>query len=282
MVSVLHETGRRAGWQAELDLAFERRDQRTVMALNRHRGPLQVQKALYPEGPGACHISVLHPPGGIAAGDQLQIQAALRPETHALLTTPGATKWYRSLGERASQSLRFSLGEQASLEWLPRENIFFDRCDVSLELDVDLSPGSKYLGWDIYCFGRRASGETWHRGQLRMRSRIRIGTHLLWCESANIKGDSGFSTSPMGMAGFSVCATFIAAQCAAESVLPQLRAVPAPAKSRVGITALPQILIARYLGDSSEEAFSWFTSLWAVVRPVALGKTAQPPRVWAC
>jgi urease accessory protein len=42
------------------------------------------------------------------------------------------------------------------------------------------------------------------------------------------------------------------------------------------------VLIARYLGDSSEDAFQWFVNLWVVLREGTLGKVAHLPRVWAC
>ena len=98
-----------AHWRAELDLRFERRGARTVLAAQRHSGPLLVQKPLYPDGPETCHATLLHPPGGIAAGDSLNISAALGGEAQALLTTPGATKWYRSGGPIAEQHTRFAL-----------------------------------------------------------------------------------------------------------------------------------------------------------------------------
>src|SRR5258707_598215 len=122
------------GWQADLDLSFARRGERTVLTRNQHWGPLQVQKALYPEGKDTCHIAILHPPGGVAAGDGLNIRASLKQQARALLTTPGATKWYRSEGSCASQQVHFSLGEDAVLEWLPRESIIFDGA-VSWRLD---------------------------------------------------------------------------------------------------------------------------------------------------
>jgi urease accessory protein len=265
-----------------LDLEFAQRGDQTVMTRNSHRGPLQVQKALYPEGPKTCHVAVLHPPGGIAAGDQLQVSAALGAGSHSLMTTPGATKWYRSSGARASQALAFSLSEGSALEWLPRENIFFDGADLSLRLSVDLKSGARYFGWDILSFGRRASGEAWRRGRLHVDSRIRLSGRMLWAEVASIEADSGFVASPMGLGGSTVCGTFVMAGVESPALLAECRAVPAPKHSRVGITQLPQVLIARYLGDSSESAFSWFTALWAASRPAILGKAAQPPRVWAC
>jgi urease accessory protein len=272
------------GWQAELDLSFVRRGERTVLSRNRHLGPLQVQKALYPEGKDTCHIAVLHPPGGVAAGDRLGVRVSLGEESRALLTTPGATKWYRSEGAWARQQLHFSVGGDASLEWLPRENIVFDGANVSLHLDVDLSGQAKYFGWDIVSFGRRASGETWRRGKLHMHTHIRCADRVLWSEVANVDAQSGFAGSPVGLAGFTVCGTFV---CAGSEVsaawLADCRGVKRPAAdSRVGVTHVPRVLIARYLGDSSEDAFQWFVNLWVVLREAALGKAAHPPRVWAC
>jgi urease accessory protein len=273
-----------SGWQAELDLSFARREGRTVLSRNRHRGPLQVQKALYPEGKETCHIAILHPPGGVAAGDSLYVRASLHEQSRALLTTPGATKWYRSEGSCASQQAHFSLGEDAVLEWLPRENIIFDGANISMQLNVDLSVRARYFGWDILSFGRRASGESWGRGKLNMQTNIRGAGCLLWSEVADVDAQSGFAKSPVGLSGFSVCGTFLVAGCDVDApVLLECReVVPPAAESRTGITRVPGVLIARYLGDSTEDAFYWFTNLWAVLRRALLDRAACPPRVWAC
>jgi urease accessory protein len=273
-----------AGWQADLDLSFARRGERTVLTRNQHRGPLQVQKALYPEGQDTCHIAILHPPGGVAAGDRLCVRVSLGNESHALLTTPGATKWYRSEGAWATQQIHFSVGGGASLEWLPRESIFFDGANVSLHLDVDLAGQAQYFGWDIVSFGRRASGETWQRGKLHMHTHIQCADRVLWSEIANVDAQSGFASSLVGLAGFTVCGTFVFAGSEVSAAsLAGCRGVKRPAAdSRVGITQVPRVLIARYLGDSSEDAFRWFTNLWVVLREAALGKVAHSPRVWAC
>jgi urease accessory protein len=255
-----------------------------VLTRLQHTGPLQVQKALYPEGPGTCHVAILHPPGGIAAGDSLCVHSALEGGAQALLTTPGATKWYRSDGPRASQQLHFSLAGDAVLEWLPRENIFFDGSNTSMTLDVRLSANSKYFGWEVLSFGRRASGESWRRGHLEMHTSVRRANRMLWLETANIDAGGGFATSSVGLSGFTVCGTFVVAGYEVEnSFLATCRQVqPRSTAARIGITRLPGVLIARYLGDSTEEAFSWFTNLWTVLRPALSQKAACPPRVWAC
>ena len=76
--------------------------------------------------------------------------------------------------------------------------------------------------------------------------------------------------SPAGLGGHTVCGTLIAA---APNVAPQR--MPG-----LAVTALPGVLIARYLGDSSEEAKQLFARLWAVLRPGLLGREAREPRIW--
>jgi urease accessory protein len=279
-----HAEELRLGWQANLELSFAHRQAGTVLARNQHRGPLQVQKALYPEGPDICHSAVLHPPGGIAAGDSLCVRASLEGGSRALLTTPGAAKWYRSDGPLARQQLHFDLQGNTVLEWLPRENILFDGSRISMSLDIALSAQSRYFGWEIFSFGRRASGEGWHRGILQMRTSIRRAERVLWSELANVDAGSGFITSLVGLSGFTVCGTFLVAGYDVESdLLTDCRRMrPMLNEARIGITRVPGLLIARYLGDSSEEALNYFTELWAVLRPALSAKASCAPRVWAC
>jgi urease accessory protein len=292
---------RPSGWHADLDLAFDRRGGTfagTVMTRNRHRGPLQVQKPLYPEGAQTCHVVVLHPPGGIAATDRLCLRASLGAASQVLLTTPGATKWYRSESvgasartlpgvahyARAHQELHYSVGVGAVLEWLPRENILFDGSQVSTTLDVALTANSTYVGWDILSFGRRASGERWQRGSLRMRTAIRLDDRLLWSERGNLEATSDFSRSSVGLSGHTVCGTFVlAGHDVGNELLGECRRLRLRSSaSRSGITRVPWVLIARYLGDSTEEVFGWFSALWGVLRPPLTGRAACAPRVWAC
>jgi urease accessory protein len=271
------------GWQARLDLAFGRGPGGTKLTGNLHRGPLQVQKALYPEGPDTCHVVVLHPPGGIAAGDSLALHVSLDDGANALLTTPGANKWYRSTGAVARQSQQFALAGDAVLEWLPRENILFDGSNIAMSLDVALGTDARYFGWEVLCFGRRASGERWRRGTLAMRTSVRRAGRLLWSELGHVEAASGFAQSPMGLGGRTVSGTFLAAGADTDdATLRACRRQVTSSAAPIGVTRLPGVLIARYLGDSCEEALDYFTVLWTLLRPALTAKAACAPRVWAC
>jgi len=266
-----------ASWRAELALEFERRARRTVLAARRHDGPLVVQKPLYPEGDEVCHAIVVHPPAGIAGGDDLEVAASVRDGALALLTTPGATKWYRSAGPWARQRLAFVVA--GALEWLPQETIVFDGALAEIACAIDLVGAGCYIGWEILCLGRTGSGERFASGECRLRTEVRRDGRLVWFERGGIPGGGAMRDSAVGLQGRTVYATLLAAAPEVDMrVVDRCRKVLAPERSAV--TALPGLLIARHLGDSSEAAKREFGRLWAVLRPALLGREAVEPRIW--
>ncbi|MCX7145751.1 MAG: urease accessory protein UreD [Sulfuritalea sp.] len=269
-------------WQASLALGFARRDDATILARRDHRGPLRVQKALYPEGPEVCHAIVLHPPAGIAGGDQLDIRIEADAGAHALLTTPGAGKWYRSGGAQSSQQVQVKVGAGATAEWLPQESIVFSGAQATMRTTVELEHGACFTGVETICFGRRASGETFERGRLRLATDIRSEGRLLWRERGVIGGDSPLLNSPIGMAGFSVCSTVLAAgvKLTPETLAACRAAGSREAGAQWGVSLLPQLLVGRYLGHSAEAAREWLMQLWAALRPAMSGREAVAPRIW--
>jgi len=272
-----------AGWRAELALQFARRGAATRLTQRNHFGPLRVQKALYPEGDAVCHAILLHPPAGIAGGDELAIKVAVEPDAHALLTTPGAGKWYRSAAPWAQQAVHLDVAAGGLLEWLPQETIFFSGCRAQINHRVSLAAGARYLGWDVWCMGRAASGERFDQGTLRVATEIRLADQALWIEQGWLSGGSKLLTSPAGLAGRSVCGTLLAAgtDIPPELLLACRALMPRESAALHGITVLPQLLVARYLGDSSEAARAWFVDVWRLLRPALLGREAQPPRIWS-
>ena len=263
-------------WKAGLYLGFEFRNEKTILSEKRSDGPLVVQKPLYPEGDETCHAIVVHPPGGIAGGDELELRVKAGGRACALLTTPGAAKWYRSAGPWARQRLAFEIS--GNLEWLPRETIVFDGALASLESEIVLRKDAAYIGWEVVCLRRSGSGERFRRGQVRMETKIFRDARLLWLERGKIEGGGTLMRSPAGLAQHSVFGTLVAA---ASEVPKGLLAACREGAKDLAVTLLPGLLLARYLGDSSEQAMQCFARLWEAARPSIMGKTAIAPRIWS-
>jgi urease accessory protein len=264
-----------AAWHASLRLRFADDGGTTRLVERAHSGPLRVQKPLYPEGPAICHAIMIHPPGGVVGGDCLSVDAAAGPGSHAFITTPGAAKWYRANGRVSRQDVRICASAGAAFEWMPQETIFFDDANVVLDHDVQLEEGARYIGGEILCFGRRASGEAFRRGLIRQRTRVRRAGQLVWWEQGAI--DAAALHSRFGLQGASVCATLIAVGAPAPaSLLAAMRALdPALALSQV-----KSVCVARYLGDDSEAARHAIARVWQALRPHLLGCEAPLPRIW--
>ncbi|KQX02183.1 urease accessory protein UreD [Massilia sp. Root418] len=270
-------------WRASLSLGFANDGGTTRLVERRHSGPLRVQKPLYPEGGAVCHAIIVHPPGGVVGGDQLELSATVGEGARAFLTTPGAAKWYKANGKVSRQSVRLHAAAGAAIEWLPQETIFFDHAHVELEQDITLAPGASYIGCDILCMGRSASGERFRSGRVVQRTRIRQGERLLWWEQGALTPDG--MASPLGMDGHTVCATLLAVGAPLPAaVLAQLRSDAAAAGAHVGAhvgaTQMKGLLVVRHLGGDSEAAREIMLAAWRTVRPHLLGRAPFDPRSW--
>jgi len=271
-----------SGWRARLELGYEHADGATRLIHRRHTGPLVVQKPFYPEGPSLCHSLILHPPGGIAGGDLLELSVTVGLGAQALITTPGAAKWYRSAGPVAEQRIALQVADGATLEWLPQESIVFDRARARMRTMVNLAPGAHYIGWDVIRLGRTASRERFDAGELRARTEILQGGHRLWGDYARIDGGATLLQSAAGLAGHPIMGTMLAAGLDIErGLLDACRAVLAEGDARFGVTTLPGVFAARFVGHSTEAARGYFVALWRLLRPVIIGREASLPRIWA-
>jgi urease accessory protein len=274
-------TTRHTGWRAELVLGYENAGERTALSRRRHVGPLRVQKPLYPEGTEVCHTIIVHPPGGIAGGDHLDISLEAGANAKVLVTTPGAAKWYKANGRQAHQEVRLDIARGASVEWLPQETIVFDGANARLRTVIDLAPGARYLGWEIAVLGRRASGEHFAAGCLRQETAILGEGRELFVERSRIEGGDALLNSPVGLAGCHVMGTLIAAGTVCpDELIERCREITPADNARHALTRLPGALVGRYLGSSPQSARAYFLALWQQLRPWLAGRDAVPPRIW--
>lgn len=272
-----------SGWRAGLSLHYTRDGERTL-ALDRHEGPLRVLRRLYPEGPGICHHVIVHPPGGVVGGDRLEIDARLDAGTHALVTTPGATRFYRSSGASAVQQARLQLAEGARLEWLPLETIAHRGCIAENRVQLELAPGAEAMGWDLLALGLPAAGEAFDQGSFLQQIEI----PGLWLERGRVRGDDALLLdSPVGWAGRRALGTLWFAAGAAfgssrrDALLDAARQVLGPAPSLAGVTAPNQrVLVLRVLAERVESAMQLLQAVRAAWRATAWSLAAEPPRVW--
>jgi urease accessory protein len=268
-------------WRARLDLAFDRDGERTRLARRSHEGPLVVQKPLYPEGCAVCQCIVVHPPGGIAGGDHLRLTIDVARDAHTQITTPGSAKWYRADGRPSGQCLEFTVAEGAVLEWLPQSSILFDGIDARSDVRVRLARDSVYIAFDVVCLGRTASNERFDHGTWRQRIEIERDDALVWSERAVLRGGDALLRSSAGLNGAPVFGTFAAMAAHIPDDLIAACREPVPARGDGSVTRLPQAIVGRYRGDSTEAAQAYFTALWTIVRPALTGRAAVVPRIWS-
>ncbi|WPO45229.1 MULTISPECIES: urease accessory protein UreD [Pseudomonas] len=264
-------------WHAELELGYARFGDSTRPVQRRHKGPLRVQKHLYAEGPEVCQHIIVHPPGGIAGGDRLQIRASVDRDAWAQLTSPGAAKWYRANGP-AYQTLELNVAAGATLEWLPQETIVFSAAQAELSTRIELHGDARLFYWDVVALGRPASDERFDLGHFQSHLDIRRDGQLLWHERQRIGGGDGLLDSPIGLDGQPVFATLLATGEIDSQLLERCRSLPHAVRG--DLTQLPGLLVARCLASEALLARAWLIDLWRLLRPALLGREALPPRIW--
>ena len=276
-------------WRGSLSLAYHRDEvhgaARTVVR-DRHDGPLRVLASLYPEAPAVCHNVLVHPPGGLVGGDDLHIAVSVADGAHALLTTPGATRFYRSVAGPATQALIARVAPSARLEWLPLEAIAYSGCIARNEMRFELAPGAEMMGWDVLALGLPASNLAFERG--RFEQRIELPGR--WLERGVIDAaDTRLLDSPLGWAGHRAMATlwFAAGSTIAvarrDALLDTCREVVGghALKATAGATALDDgVVVLRALAPRVEPAMGLLTTVWARWRELAWCLPACVPRVW--
>jgi urease accessory protein len=271
------------GWRAELELGFRWQDGRTVLSTRRHSGPLVVQRPFYPEG-DVCHVYLLHPPGGIVGGDSVNCRVDVQRGAHAVVTTPAATKFYRSEGPVAEQRHAIRL-VGGTCEWLPQEGIYFPNAHARVGTRIDLDGDSRFIGWDMACFGRPANGETLQQGEVHQAFELWCDDEPLFVDRMHVPGsDSDVMQGAWGLHGNAVVATLLAYP-ARQDDLEEARAVlaqqDADSATRTGLSLVDGVLVVRSLAPRTDWVKEVFVALWQAMRPRVVARPAVVPRIWA-
>jgi urease accessory protein len=263
------------GWRAALRLRFAAEAGRTVLVEREHVGPLVVQRPFYPEG-GICHVYLVHPPGGVVGGDEIELQLRADTGSHALITTPAATKFYRSGGQHARLSQQLVVND-ATLEWLPQESIYYSGAAARVSTRVTLSDAARFVGWEISCYGLPASGADFAAGSTLQGFEIHRDQRPLLIDRLRI--DATVAKARWGLAGFSSCGTLLACPATARHV--ELVRTLQCADAILACTLVDGVLVCRALAPHADRLRQLFVNIWQILRPALLGCEAVTPRIWA-
>jgi urease accessory protein len=273
-------------WHATLSLDYSLQAGKTV-AHFRHDGPLRILQSLYPEGDAVCHNVLVHPPGGLVGGDTLDIAVSAASGSHGLITTPGATRFYKSLGETALQRTHIRLEAGARAEWLPMEALCYSGCLAENHLTLDLAPGAELMGWDVTALGLPSAGQPFVEGSFCQH----IELPGVWLERARIRANDGLLLdSPLGLAGQRCVATLF---FASGNKLERKRRELAldVAREVIGAHALvntagatspdAQVVVVRVLAPLVEPAMGLLKQVWKSWRRHFWNQAAPSPRIWS-
>ena len=265
-------------WQALLRLKLCCGEHRTQLVPLERYGPLSVQRPFYPEG-DCCHVYLLHPPGGVVGGDSLQLQLSLDAGAKTLLTTPGAAKFYVSAGETASVRQHFQVENDAQLEFMPQENIYFPGALVNSKTIINVAGDAVVMLWEKHCFGRPANQETFESGRVDSQIVLNHDGKPAFIDRQRLNPSELNRAS--GLRSYAVMGNFLIYGTEFDAALVRKLQQTGAAGGICGITC-PQsnLLIARYMGNSTSDLGACFISLWEAIRPSALDRSACHPRIW--
>jgi urease accessory protein len=272
-------------WHARLSLDYQRQGDRTVLH-HSHDGPLRIFKSLYPEGDAICHNVIVHPPGGLVGGDRLDIDVHVGVGAHALLSTPGATRFYASDEAFAGQHVRLQLDAGARLEWLPLEAIAYPGCRAENRWIATLADDAELMAWDVTALGLPGASQPFSSGEFHQHLEI----PGLWLEQARIAAsDQRLMDSPLGLGGRRCLGTLVFATGTPlqrerrEALLDAARSAleTAPAEVLAAATCPNERLLAvRAVAPLVEPLMACLQSVWAALRPAAWNLPGQAPRIW--
>lgn len=247
-----------------------------MLTARRFTLPLQALEPMDLEGDGVATLLLLNPTGGLLAGDRLETDIVLRPGSRVCLSTPSATRVYRSPGPVAVQRVTMDIGRSAALEWLPDHLIPSPGARLRQTTEIRLAADATLLYLDAWATGRAVRGEAWGFDLLDSSLLVRDEAGLLLRERSILAGHprrDGLG----GTEGFAYAATFVAIRAAGggwEELATALQAEldASGAAGRAGVTTLGRGgVLARLLCPSAPALQAAVQALWAACRQRLLG-----------
>ena len=262
-------------------IVFARRHGCTRLEDLYQRAPCRV---LFPdtEVDDPAMAALLTTSGGLTGGDRLEVSVAVKDNATATITTQAAERIYRSNDGVSTINVALEVGAGAWVEWLMQETILFDGANLSRRIEADVSPTGRLLAVESLVFGRAAMGESFRRGYLLDRWRIRLGGRLAWLDALKLGGDvAGQRALPFGLGNSAGCATLIYAGADARSWIDAARAAIADGGAAGGASSFDGLLVARLYAGSASVLREAVARCVRRLRSEIAGLPSRMPRLWS-
>lgn len=271
-------------WPASLSCRFHQTSAgKTALAELSHAGPLRVQKLFHDQDLAHCYV--LHPPGGMVSGDDLDCRFYLNPRAKVLITTPASGKLYRARQNGSMQTTRtlIEVDEEAVCAYLPQDTIVFDGAHGDLETQIFVDSSATYFGWEHTVFGRSAGSLPFTSGCLSQRLSVYRDRHLLYRDHLRIGPETLTSVSGLN-AMTSFASGLLALRTGSEktgAVVVDCRHILKGFRGKFGVTAIRDGLISiRLLSDRAEDTRNALDSLWSLIGDQIMARKVETPRIW--
>ncbi|MGY4367631.1 urease accessory protein [Bradyrhizobium sp. LB1.3] len=225
-----------------------------------------------PEDEGLSGVFV-NTAGGVAGGDNFDIDIAAGEGSRLTLTTAAAEKVYRAPGAAAQLNIALKIAAGAHIGWLPQETILFDRARVHRSFDVALDETASLLLCEIVVFGRTAMGERVEQGEFVDRWRLSRGGKLVFAETVRLDGNIGakLARSAMAKSGAAIGTALIVP--GDEALIERIREASDSFSGEVGMSAWNGFAMARFCAQDAAR-------LRADMMTVLARSGAALPRLW--
>jgi len=173
--------------------------------------------------PGGSQVVLLNTGGGLAGGDDFAFDVKVNAGTTLAVASQAAERVYRSLGASALINTMISVGESATLYWLPQETIFYDGGRLNRTITADLALDAKLVMLEPVIFGRSISNEIISTIDFHDRWRISQAGKLLFADDTQLGPALPQSAAAMGKA--TAMATLLCVGAEFEALAPKLNAI---------------------------------------------------------
>jgi urease accessory protein len=268
------ERPERVGRDGFLGLQFERRGRSTVLGQSRFTLPLQALTPLETDD-GTAYLMLLNPTGGVLGGDHLVTEIIQEAGTHVCLTTPSATRVYRTSRRPAIIETVIKLGEEATLEYLPDHVIPHIGSALVQSLRLEMARGSRAIVLDCLASGRVAHGERWSFTRIDSRTEVYVCGRPAFLNRTKIEPavQRRRQINWMGNFDYMICMGLFAEgfddwQRVAAAMRAELETNP---QVRGGVSLLSRGgCVIRYFTDSASEMTSMNKKLWDAARELVV------------